>query len=237
MNKIHIITPVKDSIELTRKTAEAVMASRLPVPFTYTIYNDFSTPENTAELERMSRELGFRLVNLSELTDHPSPNYRLTLITARREALAEGAGLLIVESDVVVPEHALGALVAGAAGRGDCALAAAVTVDEQGRINYPYEFAEGKRGVVREKKHLSFCCTLMTPSLLEAFDFELLDPEKQWHDVTISHMALRKGFANYLFTDVRVLHRPHGSRPWKLLKYQNKLKYYWLKITKGRDKI
>jgi hypothetical protein len=34
-----------------------------------------------------------------------------------------------------------------------------------------------------------------------------------------------------------VTHRPHASRPWKQLKYKNPLKYYWLKLTKGLDKI
>ncbi|MBR6465174.1 MAG: glycosyltransferase family 2 protein, partial [Bacteroidales bacterium] len=27
------------------------------------------------------------------------------------------------------------------------------------------------------------------------------------------------------------------SRPWKLLKYKNPIKYYWIKFTKGMDKI
>ena len=48
---------------------------------------------------------------------------------------------------------------------------------------------------------------------------------------------LGKGFHNYLFINLPVLHRPHGSRPWKKLKYTNPLKYYWLKYTKGLDKI
>lgn len=45
MKCIHIITPVKDSIELTLQTVEAVMASGFQIPFTYTVYNDFSTEE------------------------------------------------------------------------------------------------------------------------------------------------------------------------------------------------
>ena len=39
------------------------------------------------------------------------------------------------------------------------------------------------------------------------------------------------------YTSLPVLHRPHQSRPWKQLKYKNPLKYYWLKFTKGLDKI
>ena len=56
MKCIHIITPVKDSIELTLQTVEAVMASSFQIPFTYTVYNDFSTEENTAKLQERSEE-------------------------------------------------------------------------------------------------------------------------------------------------------------------------------------
>lgn len=85
MKCLHVITPVKDSVDSTIETVKAVVGSSLSVPFTYTIYNDFSTPENTARLEEASRKYGFRLVNLSDLTDHPSPNYLLVLqMTARK---------------------------------------------------------------------------------------------------------------------------------------------------------
>lgn len=238
MESLHIITPVKDSIETTMETIRAVMESEISVPFTYTVYNDFSTPENTLRLEEASRQYGFRLVNLSDLTDHPSPNYLFVLRKTRGEALAEHAGLLIVESDVVVGKNTLQGLFDGAVSRPDCAIAAAVTTDEDGNINYPYLHAKGHEGqVYAEKKHCSFCCSLLTPRFMEKFDFGQLDPSKNWFDVTISHEALKAGFRNYLFTTLPVLHRPHGSRPWKLLKYKNPLKYYWLKYTKGLDKI
>lgn len=71
MKCLHIITPVKDSIDSTLETVKAIMNSVITVPFRYTIYNDFSTEENTRRLEAASRELGFRLVNLSDITDHP----------------------------------------------------------------------------------------------------------------------------------------------------------------------
>ena len=83
MKCVHIITPVKDSIELTLQAAEAIMASDLNVPFVYTIYNDFSTEESTARLQEASVKLGFELVNLSDITDHPSPNYLLVLQMAQ----------------------------------------------------------------------------------------------------------------------------------------------------------
>ena len=78
------------------------MESDILVPFTYTVYNDFSTEENTHRLEEAARQWNFRLVNLSDLTDHPSPNYLLVLQTAQKEAIEADAGLLIVESDVIV---------------------------------------------------------------------------------------------------------------------------------------
>ncbi len=238
MKCIHIITPVKDSIDSTLETAKAIVSSRFTTNYRYTIYNDFSSPESTLRLEKAAKELNFELVNLSDITDHPSPNYLLILQMAQAEAIAQDAGLLIVESDVVVGEHTLQALFDGAVDRPDCGIAASVTVDDSGAVNYPYLYAKGRKAeVYKESKHLSFCCSLLTQKLLCAFDFHNLDPEKNWHDVTISHKSLDVGCSNYLFVDLPVVHRPHGSRPWKQLKYTNPLKYYWLKYTKGLDKI
>ena len=238
MNSLHIITPVKDSIDTTLDTVKAIMESDIRVPYTYTIYNDFSTPENTLRLEEASKRYGFQLVNLSDLTDHPSPNYLLVLQKTQQEAIEADAGLLIVESDVTVEKHTLQGLFDGAMERKDCGMAASVTVDGNGEINFPYLYAKGRKPkVYDEKKRFSFCCTLLTPQFLKAFDFHLLDASKNWFDVTISHESVKKGFHNYLFVNLPVLHRPHGSRPWKQLKYTNPLKYYWLKFTKGLDKI
>lgn len=238
MKGLHIITPVKDSIDSTLETAKAILSSDISVPFTYTIYNDFSTPENTERLEKASKEFGFRLINLSDLTSHPSPNYLLVLQMTQQEAISRNDGLLIVESDVVVQKNTLEGLYHGALMCPKCAIAAAVTTDETGRINYPYSYAAGRENQVYPvKKHCSFCCSLLTPEFLKEFDFKKLDAEKNWFDVTISHEALSLGFHNYLFTMLPVIHRPHGSRPWKLLKYKNPIKYYWLKYTKGLDKI
>ena len=238
MKCLHIITPVKDSIDSTLDTVRAIMSSDIKVPYTYTIYNDFSTPENTLRLEEASKEYGFQLVNLSDLTDHPSPNYLLVLQKTQKEAIEAEAGLLIVESDVTVQPNTLQALFDGAMERKDCGMAAAITTDEAGVINFPYLYAKGRKSqIYDEKKRFSFCCTLLTPDFLRAFDFQQLDATKNWFDVTISHESLNHGFHNYLFINLPVLHRPHGSRPWKQLKYTNPLKYYWLKFTKGLDKI
>ena len=238
MKKIHIITPVKDNIDQTLDTVRAVLASQLTVPYTYTLYNDFSSAENTSRLEAASREMGFTLVNLSDLTKHPSPNYLLVLQRERHMCLDEEAALLIVESDVTVRPDTLQGLWDGVLAHPDCGIAASVTVDEDGRINYPYDYARKMQGdVVDCRKHCSFCCSLLTPALLQAYDFGKLDASKNWFDVTISHESLAAGLHNYLFLSLPVLHRPHASRPWKQLKYKNPLLYYWRKWTKGFDKI
>lgn len=238
MKALHIITPVKDSIDSTLETVRAILASDLSVPFVYTIYNDFSSEENTRRLEEASRELGFELVNLAELTSHPSPNYLLVLQMCQKRALEADAHLLIVESDVVVRPETLQGLYDGAAEREDCGIAASVTVDDAGEINYPYGFAKGHEGECYEvRKHCSFCCSLLSNKLLHTFDFQQLNPEKHWFDVTISQRSRELGLKNYLFANLPVIHRPHQSRPWKLLKYTNPLKYYWIKFTKGFDKI
>ena len=197
MKSLHIVTPVKDSIESTLETIKAILSSDIKVPYTYTIYNDFSTAENTALLEKYSKELGFTLVNISDLTDHPSPNYLLVLQRCRREAIAQDAGFLLVESDVVVAKDTLQGLFDGALEREDCAIAASVTVDDEGKINYPYEYARGNEGkCYAVKKHCSFCCSLLKPEFLRKMDFDALDPTKHWYDVQISHSALDLGFKN-----------------------------------------
>jgi GT2 family glycosyltransferase len=238
MKSLYIVTPVKDSIDSTIETVKAILNSDIKVPYTYTIYNDFSTPENTALLEKYSKELGFNLVNISDLTDHPSPNYLLVLQRCQQRALEADADILIVESDVVVRPDTIQSLADGADRYADCGIAAAVTVDEQGEINYPYEFARGEDGRdYAVSNHCSFCCSLLTNKLLSTFDFNELNPDKHWFDVTISHKARALGFNNYLFASLPVIHRPHASRPWKQLKYTNPVKYYWIKFTKGFDKI
>ena len=238
MTPLHIITPVKDSIDTTLDTIRSVMSSELRMPHRYTVYNDFSTAAHTATLHRAAEEMGFDVVDLSDLTDHPSPNYLLTLRTAQREAIEAGATLCIVESDVTVKPKTLQALAESAEWLPQCGIAAAVTVDTQGTVNYPYLHARKlPQGILPTDKHCSFCCSLLTPNLLQSYDFNRLDDTKSWFDVTISHQSLHLGLRNYLFTALPVTHRPHQSRPWKQLKYTNPLLYYWKKYTKGLDKI
>ena len=117
-------------------------------------------------------------------------------------------------------------------------MVAAVTVDNEGVVNFPYQYARRLHGdVVNTRKRFSFCCTLLTNRLLQAYDFHLLDPTKAWYDVTISHQSIQLGLHNLLMLNNPVIHRPHSSRPWKQLKYTHPLRYYWQKITKKRDRI
>ena len=235
---LRVITPVKDSIQSTIQTLSALATSNLQVPHQFIVYNDFSTPENTELLTAETTRLGIQLIHLSDLTLHPSPNYLLVLQREQQICLEENADLIIVESDVTVQPDTLQKLADTAHGHPNCGIAAAVTVDEQGQINYPYLFARGKANrTLNTRKHLSFCCSLLTNNLLHAFPFSELDESRNWYDVTISHESLRLGFENLLLTSLPVTHRPHQSRPWKQLKYTNPVKYYWLKFTRGLDKI
>lgn len=237
ISRLHIITPVKDSIDTTRQVIDRVMASRLDLAFDYTIYNDYSSEETTAVLEQLSKEKSFQLVNLNEITKHPSPNYLLVLQMAQQRALEQQAALLIVESDVLVQADTFQRMLQQAQAD-QAGMVAAVTTDEQGQINFPYLYAKKMKGaVVDTRKRFSFCCTLLTPSFLASFDFHQLNPEKNWYDVFISHQSIRLGFRNYLLLNAPVVHLPHSSRPWKQLKYTHPIKYYWLKLVKGLDKI
>ena len=238
MNKLHIITPVKDSLETTLLTIDSIMSSECSVDFSYTVYNDFSSDETTRSLQIKSENLGFTLVNLKDLTDHPSPNYLLVLQMAQQKAIEENAHLLIIESDVILGKNTLQKMAENVTMHDKVGMVAAVTTDISGKINFPYLYAKSfKSGIYETKKRLSFCCTIMNINFLKSFNFNELNPEKNWYDVFISHKSVELGFSNYLLTSLPVLHLPHSSRPWKLLKYSNPIKYYWLKITNKRDKI
>ena len=225
--------PVKDSLDTARDAISAVLSAP---GIDLTVYNDFSTDENTALLKRMAVEQGFRLVNWADHTDHPSPNYLLTLQDAHARAIAEDAHLVIVESDVTVKPETIDRLVEQV--NNGVGMVAAVTVDNDGNIHFPYKYASRLHGTtISTTKRFSFCCTLLSNEFLHAYSFKDLDPTKSWFDVTISHMSTSLGFKNLLMLDNPVLHRPYSSRPWKQLKYTNPLLYYWQKIIHKRDRI
>jgi len=238
MNKLHIITPVKDSLETTLRTIAAIMNSEISVDFSYTVYNDFSTDANTEILEKKAEELGFNLINLKQLTMHPSPNYLMILQRAQQSANFEDAHLMIIESDVIVKKNTIQQMYDSIASLEKTGLIAAVTTDVNGKVNFPYLYASKfSSGIINTRKRLSFCCTLLTQSFLAEFNFDSLNPDKNWYDVFLSHKSIELGFKNYLLTSLPVVHLPHSSRPWKHLKYTNPLKYYINKFIKKRDKI
>lgn len=238
MDKINIITPVKDSLDTTLQTIQNIMQSETTVGFEYTIYNDFSTEQTTEVLQFESDKQGFTLVNLQDITTHPSPNYLLVLQTAQKKSIADGNHLLIIESDVIVEKDTIEKMYNYSKRLNHVGMIAAVTTDIKKQINFPYLFAQKfETGVVNTRKRLSFCCTLLTNEFLKSFDFNELNPEKSWYDVFISHKSIELGFNNYLITSLPVLHLPHSSRPWKQLKYTNPIKYYWRKFINNKDKI
>lgn len=228
---IHIIMPVKDSIETAEKAIRAILQSG----YTLTVYDDYSSKETASRLKELSDETGIEIVSISEQTTHPSPNYRWVLIDAQRKALEQGVSLVIVESDVIVRQETIGRMAdAVCPGVG---MVAAVTHDEEGNVNFPYEYARHMNQDGPCKKRFSFCCTLLTNEFLRTYDFGQLDPEKNWYDVFISHTSVQLGFTNILQLSNPVVHMPHSSRPWKQLKYTNPILYYWRKLILRRDKI
>lgn len=231
-----VITPVKNSIETTLDTAKAIAGSDVEVR--HLIFNDFSTVDTKKELEKYKSKIGYELIHLEDVTDTPSPNYKLVLQMSQKMALEEGLPLLVVESDVVVKQDTVRELLEHQKNHEKSGLTGSVTVDEKGGVNFPYlKFKGVKKAEINTQRSLSFCCTLFSLEFLKAYDFAGLDEAKDWYDTFISKKAIDLGFENFVLMNVPVWHRPHASRPWKQLKYSNPLKYYFLKFWKGLDKI
>ncbi|WP_026967726.1 family 2 glycosyl transferase [Algoriphagus terrigena] len=236
MAEVLVITPVKNSIETTLDTARAIAASDVSVR--HVIFNDFSSAETKLSLEENKTAIGYELIHVEDLTDHPSPNYKLVLQLAQKMALESKLPLLVVESDVVLKPDTISSLLSFQKKSKKSGLVGSVTVDEKGVVNFPYlKFKDSKEAVIRTQRSLSFCCTLFSPDFLQSFDFSGLDEAKDWYDTFISKKSIELGFENAVLMNAPVWHRPHASRPWKQLKYSNPLKYYFLKFWKGLDKI
>ena len=236
MVKTIVITPVKDSPATTIRTIEAVCQSDCPVE--YYVYNDFSGPETKEMLTEAQKRWHFHLIHLEEITDTPSPNYKLVLQMAQQEALKREKHLLILESDVVVKQNTIAQLLHITETYSKPGLVGAITVDGKGNYNFPYNYEKKKSNeTINTSRSLSFSCTLLSLPFLRAYRFENLSQKKDWYDVTISRMAKKSGFNNYLAKGVEVLHQPHSSRPWKNLKYTNPLLYYYRKFIHKRDRI
>ncbi|MEO6135580.1 MAG: glycosyltransferase [Ginsengibacter sp.] len=236
MNEAIIITPVKDSIERTLSTIKAIHESDCKVR--HIVYNDFSTPETKKILEESIPKYRFELIHLEDITSNPSPNYKIVLQDAQAKAIEANLPLIVVESDVTVKLDTFQKILNFTTEHVSSGLVGAITVDESGAINFPYlKFKDKKDSFIETKRSLSFCCTLMSMDFLKAFSFLNLDSSKDWYDTFISAKAIELGFKNFVLIDTSVLHQPHGSRPWKQLKYTNPLKYYFFKLIKGRDQI
>jgi hypothetical protein len=231
-----IITPVKDSLETTKLTLNAV--SKVKGNFDYYVFNDFSQTETKDFLEKVKDNLGFHLINLEDITNTPSPNYKLVLEKAQNMALQKECPLIIIESDVIIKPNTISELLNIYKTQQKPGIIGAITVDKTGAYNFPYNFEKIKTKKVENTTHsLSFCCTLITNEFLQNFDFKILSQKKDWFDVYISRQSKKLGFNNYLAKGVEVLHLPHSSRPWKNLKYTNPLLYYIKKFFLKRDRI
>ncbi len=231
-----VVTPVKDSLETTRRTLEAV--AKESGNFRYVVFDDFSEAPTRNYLEENQEALHFTLIHLDEYTANPSPNYKLVLEMGQAMALEAEVPLIIVESDVIIRENSLSRLAAIAATLPDPGLAGLITVNENGDYNFPYA-AEKRDGSpwVETQRSLSFCCTLISPELLRQYNFRNLSPKKDWYDIHISRQSRKLGFRNYLIKEAEVIHLPHSSRPWKQLKYTHPFRYYFYKLTRHRDRI
>jgi GT2 family glycosyltransferase len=236
MSEAIVITPVKDSPSTTVKTIEAICNS--DASYEYYVFNDFSQPETKKLLEEYQLKYGFNLIHLEDITDTPPPNYKLVLQKAQDMALEQQKPLLIIESDVIVRKDTISRLLELSTELFNPALIGAITTDHEGKYNFPYNYVKAKGNKIKNTSHsLSFCCTLLTLPFLQSYSFQSLSQKKDWFDVTISRQAKRQGFHNYLAKDLKVLHLPHSSRPWKNLKYSNPLLYYMKKLLYKRDKI
>jgi GT2 family glycosyltransferase len=231
-----VITPVKDSLKTTKQTIQSVY--KASGDFKYIIYNDFSGEETKQFLETNKTKFRYDLVNIEDLTTNPSPNYKLVLQLAREKAVELNIPIVIIESDVIIKKDTITNLLEISKQDKQTGMVGAVTVNEEGNYNFPYDYLGGKSPEVRiTNRSLSFCCTLLTCDLLNKFSFEKLSSKKDWFDIYISRQSKKLGFRNYLAKNNEVLHLPHSSRPWKQLKYTHPLKYYFFKYLKKRDRI
>ena len=236
MAEVIIVTPVKDSMQTTLQTIESIHKS--DVNLYHYVFNDFSSPQSKSTLEKAQQKFGFKLIHLENVTNNPSPNYKLVLQMAQKIANEKSLPLIIVESDVIVKSNTVSNLLKIAQSNDNTALVGAITTDIEGKYNFPYNFEKIKSPETTNTSHsLSFCCTLISSDFLNKFDFKDLSQKKDWYDVFISRKAKKMGFNNYLAKGVEVIHIPHSSRPWKNLKYSNPFLYYLKKLVNKRDRI
>ena len=168
-----LITPVKDSLKTAREIIISLRSESKDIP--YFIFDDYSSKETRRWLEGNSAEFGYEVIGLERHVRKSSPNYRTTLILARKLALENNSHLAIVESDVYAKPETISALNQLADELADAGLVGAVTVDNNGEINFPYNYATAidKPLIFASAKSVSFCCTILTNSLLQKFRLRL----------------------------------------------------------------
>lgn len=211
------------------------MESDILVPFTYTVYNDFSTEENTHRLEEAARQWNFVWSTYQTWPTTPLPTiywcYKQHKRSHRSRCRITDCGI-----GCYCQKNTLQSLYNGALQQNNAELQQ-LWQPMKRRNQLPLPTRQGTENQVYPEKSIAASAVHYSPRTAESIWLQTLDPSKNWYDVTISHESLKRGFQNYLFTTLPVWHRPHSSRPWKQLKYKNPLKYYWLKYTKGLDKI
>ncbi|MCX6226585.1 MAG: glycosyltransferase [Bacteroidia bacterium] len=237
MKDLVLIIPVKDSLNTASETVRSIASATNS--FDFYVFDDFSTAETRQWLDENSVKYGYQVIGLEKHTTKKSPNYRTILLMAREMSLKKNAHLVIIESDVIVKADTISGLNRLADELPNAGLIGAVTVDHEGKINFPYLKAsndEKTESYVFEHS-ISFCCTLLTNNFLQEFDFNELPVSLDWFDVPISKKSRTMGFNNYISKDLMVFHQPHGSRPWKMLKYSNPVLYYLKKFLFRRDRL
>jgi len=237
LKELVLVTPVKDSLTTLQQTVRSIASTTDGSE--YLIFDDFSTSETRQWLEDHAMEFGYQVLGLEKYTAKKSPNYRTILIMAREMALRKNAHLILIESDVIVGADTIAGLNQLADALPDAGLIGSITVDQEGNVNFPYLYAltDGKTGTYVSEHSISFCCTLLTNNFLQQFNFDELPETLDWFDVPITRKSRALGFKNYISKDLPVLHQPHGSRPWKMLKYKSPILYYLKKFIFRRDRI
>jgi len=218
------------------ETIRAIHKSEVNIE--HIVYNDFSNNETKKALHNYRVKLPYKLINLEDITNTPSPNYMFMLKEAQQLALKKNVPLIIIESDVKINPNTISQLLKFNKENKNIGLVGAVTTDDFGDINYPYlKFRNNTNSIVETKRSISFCCTLLSINFLENLNLKNLNQKKNWYDTIISKKAIELNFNNYMLLNTTVIHKPHSSRPWKHLKYKNPVKYYFCKILYRRDKI
>ena len=238
MKDLVLIIPVKDSLNTLSETIRSIVSANNSSTFFY-VFDDFSTVDTRRWLDENSVKYGYQVIGLEKHTTKKSPNYRTILLMAREMSLKKNTHLVIVESDVIVQKGTIFGLNRLANELPNAGLIGAVTVDREGKVNFPYLYAatDGKTGTYVSEHSISFCCTILTNDFLQKFDFNELPNTLDWFDVPITRKSRTLGFKNYISKDLPVFHQPHSSRPWKLLKYKNPVLYYLKKFIFRRDRI